>query len=149
MLDQIKTLIRENDLCVLATGSGEGPHTSLMAYICDEDVTAIYLVTPSQSLKYRNILQDGRVSLLVDTREKDPRGTIRALTISGQARVVPDERQRHPMLQAFARRHRHLKGLLAQDDIVLVCVRIKALQLLNGPQEAHHILLSDGAAGPA
>lgn len=74
MLEQIKTLVRENDMCVLATGSGEGPHTSLMAYICDEDVTAIYLVTPSQSLKYRNIMLDGRVSLLVDTGKKIPAG---------------------------------------------------------------------------
>ncbi len=144
MLEKIRTLIRENDICVLATGGAEGPHTSLMAYVCSEDATDIYLVTSSKSLKYRNIIQDGRVSLLVDTRDKDTRGTIRALTIGGQARVVLDEREKHTMLQAFARRHGHLKGLLEQADIALVRIQIRSLQLLNGPQEAHHILLPEG-----
>ncbi|MBI5062647.1 MAG: pyridoxamine 5'-phosphate oxidase family protein [Desulfatitalea sp.] len=143
MLEKIKTLIRENDICVLATGGAEGPHTSLMAYICSEAATDIYLVTPSKSLKYRNIIQNGRVSLLVDTRDKDSRGTIRALTINGQARVVLDEREKNTMLQVFARRHSHLTDLLEQVDIALVRIQVRSLQLLNGPQEAHHILLPE------
>jgi nitroimidazol reductase NimA-like FMN-containing flavoprotein (pyridoxamine 5'-phosphate oxidase superfamily) len=144
MLEKIKTLIRENDICVLATGGAEGPHTSLMAYICSEAATDIYLVTPSKSLKYRNIIQDGRVSLLMDTRDRNTRGTIRALTIGGQARVVLDEGERNTILQAFARRHGHLKGLLEQEDIALVRIQVRSLQFLNGPQEAHHILLPEG-----
>jgi len=148
MLEKIKTLVRENDICVLATAGVEGPHTSLMAYLCSEDATDIYLVTPRQSLKFRNIVQGERVSLLVDTREKDPRGTIRALTIAGQARVVLDEDERAKMLQAFACRHGHLIGLLEQGDVALVRIQIRTFQLLNGPQEAHHIVLSEGGERP-
>jgi nitroimidazol reductase NimA-like FMN-containing flavoprotein (pyridoxamine 5'-phosphate oxidase superfamily) len=143
MLDKIKTLVRENDICVLATSGADGPHTSLMAYVCAEEVADIYLVTSRHSLKYRNMVQDERVSLLVDTRDKEPRGTIRALTITGQARVVPDGAQRDDLLQRFVRRHPHLGGLLAQENIALVRIRIRAFQLLNGPQEAHHILLPE------
>jgi len=34
VLEKIKTLIRENNICVLATIGAKGPHNSLMAYTC-------------------------------------------------------------------------------------------------------------------
>lgn len=42
MLDKIKTLICGNDICVLATVGPDGPHTSLMAYICNADGSEIF-----------------------------------------------------------------------------------------------------------
>ena len=42
MLDTIKELIRQNDLCVLATIGPQGPHTSLMAYTSSSDATRMF-----------------------------------------------------------------------------------------------------------
>ena len=141
MLEKIKTLVRENDICVLATAGVEGPHTSLMAYLCSEDVTDIYLVMSRRSRQIPKHRPGSKSQFAGGYPRKDPRSTIRALTIDGQARVVLDEGESNMMLQAFARRHSHLNGLLEQGDISLVRIQIRTLQLLNGPQQAHHILL--------
>ncbi len=141
MLETMKTLIRESDLCVLATSGPEGPHASLMACICSADAGTLYLVTARQSQKFRNIALDSRVSVLLDTREKDPRGIIRALTLHGQARIAPEGAEKDEMLARFARTHPHLEGLIHRGDIALVVIRIRSLQLLNGPQEAHHVVI--------
>lgn len=141
MIETMKALIRETDLCVLATSGPDGPHTSLMACICSEDAVSLYLVTARHSQKFRNIALDNRVSVLMDTREKDPRGIIRALTIHGQARIIPAGDEMNEMVGRFVLKHPHLKGLVHQGDIALVGIQIRSLQLLNGPLEAHHIVL--------
>ncbi len=63
-LERVERLIRRKDLCVLATAGSEGPHTSLMAYICPPGTLNLYFLTPIRSRKYLNVLADPRVSLL-------------------------------------------------------------------------------------
>ena len=111
MLEKIKTLVRENDICVLATTGANDPHTSLMAYACSADCTEIYMVTPAKTLKYRNLTGNPKVSLLVDTREKELRASIQALTITGKAHTVRDTGKKDAVRMQIQQRHDHLQGL--------------------------------------
>jgi len=143
VLEKIKTLIRENNICVLATIGAKGPHTSLMAYTCSTDCTEIYLVTPVNTLKYRNLTSNARVSLLVDTREKESRLTVRALTITGKASVIGDRGKINAVRSQIRQSHAHLQDLPDQPDIALICVSIETIQLQNGIHESHFVRLSD------
>ena len=69
MLSTMKNLAKEKDMCVLATASGGAPHCSLMAYVTDEDCSEIYMATQRNTQKYKNVLENPFVSLLIDTRE--------------------------------------------------------------------------------
>ena len=141
MLDQINAIIRENDICVLATAGEQGPHTSLMAYACSPDCSRVYLVTPRQTQKYRNLCAQPNVSLMVDTREQQPRGLVRALTINGRGYEISDAAESAAVREVFSQRHAHLLPLLEQNDIAFFSLVVEALQLLNGPSEAHYIRL--------
>jgi nitroimidazol reductase NimA-like FMN-containing flavoprotein (pyridoxamine 5'-phosphate oxidase superfamily) len=55
MLERMKALAREKDICVLATLSGARPHCSLMAYATDDRCTEIYMITHRHTTKYRNL----------------------------------------------------------------------------------------------
>ncbi len=83
MLDQMKALARAKNICVLATVAGRKPHCSLMAYVCDERCEEIYMVTHKNTHKYKNLMHNPSVSLLIDTRENAPRAWARALTVAG------------------------------------------------------------------
>lgn len=143
LLEKIQTLIRENNICVLATIGTKGPHTSLMAYTCSTDCTEIYLVTPVNTLKYRNLTSNARVSLLVDTREKESRLTVRALTITGKASVIEDRDKIYAVRSQIKQRHAHMQDLPDQLDIAFICVSIETIQLQNGVHESHFLRLSD------
>ena len=52
MLDQMKALARENNMCVLATDAGRKPYCSLMAYVTSESCEEIYMVTQRNTQKY-------------------------------------------------------------------------------------------------
>ena len=68
MLETMKEVMRSQDMCVLATVSGDKPHCSLMAYVTDEDCRTIYMITHRHTAKYRNLTANPCLSLLIDTR---------------------------------------------------------------------------------
>jgi len=141
MLDTIKELIRQNDLCVLATTGPTGPHTSLMAYTASSDGSRIFLVTPKNTLKYENMIRDARVSIMIDSRDKRARQEVRALTVSGHAAVVTDSETIRDLRGAFAARYPHLKRLLEEPDAAWISVQVDSYQLLDGVHDAHHVRL--------
>ena len=141
MIDKMKTLVRRQDSCVLATTDGAVPHCSLMAYIVDENCENLYLVTPRRTLKYDNICRHPHVSLLIDTRGEADRGRVMALTVAGTCSEVVGETERTDLLERFAAAHPHLDGFIRAGETAFLCVAIRTLQLLDGPDRAHYATL--------
>jgi nitroimidazol reductase NimA-like FMN-containing flavoprotein (pyridoxamine 5'-phosphate oxidase superfamily) len=94
-------------MCVLATAREGKPHCSLMAYVADEEVEWIYMVTHRNTTKYANLLSNEQVSLLVDNRCEglpDDRSNIQALTVHGTFHVVEEEGAKKQILAQFRER---------------------------------------------
>ncbi len=140
MLETMKKLAKEKDLCVLATISGDKPHCSLMAYTTDDDCREIYMATHRSTQKYRNITENPFVSLLIDTRE-DHRGSTRpdtkAMTISGIYERMGDEQKKALARSRLLKRHPHLKAILEHPDTDILCIRVTSFLLLDGLTDAH------------
>ncbi len=86
MRRDIQEMIAANRFCVLATVSEGTPHCSLMFYAASDDGREIYMATPRNTRKYRNLVANPSVSLLIDTRHATDQGLTgptRALTITG------------------------------------------------------------------
>ena len=137
MLSIMKKLAREKDLCVLATTSGGEPHCSLMAYVSDHDGREIYMVTQRNTQKYKNLLENPSVSLLIDTREDRPRLEAKAMTVSGKCEVVKDEAKQTLVRAKLLERHPHLKEFLSRPDAAILCVRVASFLLLDGLTDAY------------
>lgn len=138
MLEQMKTLARKENTCVLATISGTKPYCSLMAYAADDACKEIYMVTHRKTRKYRNLMKNPAVSLLIDTREKSSRTSAQALTVEGEFRIIEDAPKRAAVRQTILRAHPHLKTFINHQDAELICIEVKAFLLLNGLTEAHY-----------
>jgi nitroimidazol reductase NimA-like FMN-containing flavoprotein (pyridoxamine 5'-phosphate oxidase superfamily) len=140
MLEEMKRLLKEKDMCVLATVSGSRPHCSLMAYATDEDCREIYMATQKQTQKYSNLTANPSVSLLVDTREEHPgsrRPEARALTVTGVFLQTEDEVRKISARKRLLDRHPHLREFLDTPDTVIFGIRITSFLLLQGIMEAH------------
>lgn len=148
MLENIKALVKGKDICVLATVSENGaPHCSLMAYIADEECTEIYMVTRSSTAKYKNLLNNSAVSLLIDSREITPREKAQALTASGVFQPIEDSRKRGRVHAELLTRHPHLKAFIQHPDTVLVGVKVESYLLLEGLTKSHFVRLQDNFPG--
>jgi nitroimidazol reductase NimA-like FMN-containing flavoprotein (pyridoxamine 5'-phosphate oxidase superfamily) len=140
MLEKMKALAKEQDICVLATVSGGNPHCSLMAYTTDDDCREIYMVTHKETKKYRNLIENPSVSLLIDTREEHAgsrRPQAKALTVTGLFQRIDEESKKALARDRLLERHPHLAGFLDQTDAELLCIKVTSFLLLNGLTEAH------------
>ena len=138
MLSEMKQLVREKNICVLATVAGGSPYCSLMAYAANEDGTEIFMATRRSTKKFRNLIENPAVSLMIDTREETPHGPTRALTIEGSCGRVEDDSRRRLARHRLLSAHPHLKEFLDHADSEMLCVKIRSFLLLRGLTEAYH-----------
>jgi general stress protein 26 len=135
MNQKISELIKNNDVCVLATVAGASPHCSLMSYAATEDGREIYMVTHKNTKKFENLERNPGVSLLIDSRETDrgeKRHKAKALTVTGIYEKVKDEPKTGEIRRRLLDRHPHLKDFINDPQAQFILIRVKAFQLLEG-----------------
>lgn len=140
MLETMKKLAKEKDICVLATASEGIPHCSLMAYATDEECREVYMATYRNSQKYKNLMENPSVSLLIDTREENTgahRSEAKAMTIAGIHHRIEDRQKEAMIREKLLKRHPHLEPFLNGPDGEIICVRISSFLLLNGLTKAY------------
>ena len=137
MLAAMKALAREKNICVMATVSDRKPHCSLMAYVTDENCTEMYMVTHKNTNKYRNLMENPSVSLLIDTREISPRTKAKALTVEGVCAIIGSEEKRKAVQAKLLAVHPHLSEFINHSQAEILCVKIRSFLLLRGLEEAH------------
>ncbi|MBU2552202.1 MAG: pyridoxamine 5'-phosphate oxidase family protein [Proteobacteria bacterium] len=138
MIEQMTRFLQANDIGVLATCLDDEPHCSLMAYTAAPDGRTLYLISLRSTRKYRNLIRNDRVSLLVDDRAASgpDRGRVQALTVYGRCRPVEDRTEADQARRRITERHPHLVSLANAPDACVLAVRITALLLLDGPDQA-------------
>lgn len=141
MLEKMIALLRTNDMCVLATCRGGKPHCSLMAYLVDDDGLTVYMATRQDTTKFRNILENPRVSLLVDNRlqNADDRSTIQSLTVEGFYTPLENPAKEEHVRRLLRQRHPHIVGLLDHPQSAILPIKVLAFLLLDGPEKASHL----------
>lgn len=140
MIEKINTLIREKDTCVLSTVSGNSnPHCSLMAYATDDECREIYMITPRLSRKYRNLLNNPVVSLLIDSRGPEPLQGVQALTVRGVSEPFPDDIKKADAADRLLGRHPYLKDFIKDPENEFIRIKIQSHLLLNGLTKSHYI----------
>ena len=143
MIEKIKALIRENGTCVMATVFNDKPHCSLMSYATDDECHEIYMITRRETKKYRNLLQNPSVSLLIDTRAESAAGrhtgVAMALTINGVFEKISDTAKRELALTQLQERHPELRAFIDNSGAELIVVRCLSFQLLECLQNSYFV----------
>jgi hypothetical protein len=104
-----------------------------MAFTPLSGVRYLLLATYRDTLKHRNLLEDGRVAVLIDDREAEPTpvGQRLVLTALGNATEVPED-ERHAAARAHVSRHPNLEEFLRSPDCTLVRVAVQTYQVVAG-----------------
>ena len=145
MIEQMKQLVRDEKFCVLATVSDNNPYCSLMAYVPEEDCSKIYMATHRNTVKYRNLMENSAVSLLIDTREKmngNKKHETKALTITGRFAEVKDGFWRKKARNMLLQRHPYLGVFLDHPKSCLFAVEIHTFLLLDGFSDSYYEVVS-------
>jgi len=128
----VQQLLDVTGFAILATKGAGQPHASLIAVTPFQGWRQLLFATYRDTLKYRNLQRNHKVSVLVDGC-KASRGGGQAgfvVTAVGQAQDITAD-QRPAALQAHLQRHPDLAAFLQSPDCVLVAVAVEAYQVVR------------------
>ena len=139
VLDRLRTLNRKQRHAVLATDAQGHPYTSLVAYALTADGKGVLFATPKSTRKYKNILANNRVSLLIDTRSNTDKGYMQSesLTMIGKAHPVRKGTKWTSLAEILIKKHPRLAEFVRSPETALIyvemmhCVHVSQFQTVS------------------
>lgn len=140
----IAGLVSDQLLAVLATHSSGQPYTSLISVAASDDLTAFFFATSRKTSKYRNIMEDGRVALLIDNRSNrtEDLALASALTVIGTGAEVAGK-DREEATRKLLGRHPSLAGFLKDPATALLHIAVSRYILVGRFQEVAVLDMED------
>ncbi len=125
--ERLRALDRQERHGVLATDAGGQPYTSLVAYAFSPGLTGVLFATPRETQKYRNLLKNPKVSVLINTRTNTAADYLQAeaVTIIGVARPLPPGKEREALAAHFLQKHPDLRDFVRSPPTALVRVAVR------------------------
>ena len=128
----IRDLLESQRLAVLTTVKNDQPHTSLMAFIFSDDLKELIVATGTSTRKYQNIVENPKVSLLVDNRTEVAADFSLALALSIFGKAQPLEASRQDECAGhYLFRHPALKFFLDAESTVLLRIEVSHYSLVS------------------
>jgi nitroimidazol reductase NimA-like FMN-containing flavoprotein (pyridoxamine 5'-phosphate oxidase superfamily) len=126
VLERLSALDRNQLHAVLATDSDGQPYTSMIAYVLAPDKKGIVFSTPGKTQKYKNILKNNRISLLIDTRSNTEKDYMSAesLTVLGHAIPVRRGRRWSELAGLLVKKHPALNTIIHSPETKLIFIKI-------------------------
>lgn len=145
---EIQRVLETSQFTILATQHNGQPHASLMAFIPFDGLRYLIVATYRNTLKYRNVLKDGRVAMLIDNHIAPGSAGHRnlVLTAHGIASEVTSSDYK-AIEQAYLARHSNLRDFLASPDCVLLRVLISAYEVVGSTDDVIWYKVADIATG--
>jgi hypothetical protein len=131
--EYVKRAMQGSRFAVLATEGDGQPHASLIAITPIEGFRQIVFATYRSTIKYRNLLQNSRVAVLIEVRDMGNSGFDEdfVLTAFGSAAEI-NIAENEADLSIHLKRHPDLKMFLQSADCALIRVIFQKFQVVHG-----------------
>jgi len=144
MQKQINKLFASQQLAVLSTQRDGQPYSSLMAFAYTPDLKNIVVATGKSTRKHQNIVQESRVSLLIDNRSnsEDDFHAAMALTVLGKAQLIKDA-ERPEYMELYLGRHPYLEKFLTSPTTAFLKIAVYHYLLVSRFQNVMEYSIRD------
>lgn len=141
---EIEKLLSSQKLAVLATERDGQPYSSLMAFAHTSDLATIVVATGVATRKHVNLLQESRVSLLIDTRTNSESDfhQAAAVTVIGKAEKLKNT-DHHPLRDIYLDKHPYLESFLDAPTTSLFKITVFHYLIVNRFQNVMEYHLTD------
>lgn len=132
---KIKSISDQTRFAVLATDINGFPYANLVGFLLSEDLKNLYFFTSKNTRKYKNIINNPHVCLLIDSRDKFTDNTflITAITVIGRAEVMDNASRQ--IVDKYLEKNVELEDFTESPFNVLIKVDIERYILVDKFQE--------------
>ncbi len=141
---KIANLLGSQQLAVLSTQRDGQPYSSLMAFAFTPELANIVVATGKSTRKHQNLMQESRVSLLIDNRsnsENDFHAAL-AVTVIGKAQLI-GQPERPGYEKIYLQRHPYLEKFLTSPTTAFVKITVSHYVLVSRFQDVMEYRLGD------
>jgi nitroimidazol reductase NimA-like FMN-containing flavoprotein (pyridoxamine 5'-phosphate oxidase superfamily) len=126
-LKQMLASFEDLRFAVLATSDEGRPYASLIAFAFTPDCQTVIFATPKATRKYRNMMSQKSVSILIDNRSGTPEDLSRAeaVTLVGTARPVRAGARKEEYRKVFRKKHPRLASFIDDPGTALMAMLIE------------------------
>ena len=126
---QLQGLLRElfasQKFAALATEDGGKPHNCLVAFATTDDLRHLLFTTSRDTSKYRNIVAESRVAILVDSRSNQDSDLLNAIAVTATGKAKESKgNERDRLLGIYLAKHPQLADFANASENTLVKVEI-------------------------
>lgn len=123
-------------LAVLATDTGTGPYTNLVAFAATPDLHQFYFVTPRATRKWAHLEHNHQVALLIDNRHNTVAyfSHAAAATVLGAAEELQGA-AKQSALALYLEKHPNLTEFAGAPGCALLRVQVNKIYLVNRFQQ--------------
>jgi hypothetical protein len=142
--EYIEDVLKLNKFAVLATEGNGQPHTSLIAITPFESFRQLIFATYRNTLKYRNLVNNSKVAVLIESRDANMKGLQKSivLTIIGQSEEIGIA-ENESAYRAHLKRHPQMKSFMLSSDCVIIRIIAQSYQVVYGIDEIRWIKADD------
>jgi uncharacterized pyridoxamine 5'-phosphate oxidase family protein len=121
----LRQVVGAQRFAVLATLNSQQPYSNLVAFAVSDDLRHIIFATDRNTQKYRNILSNDKVAMLIDNRSNSQSDFTKALaiTVLGIASELNGDRS-DKLVQSYLNRHPSLTEFLQRPDTAVIRVML-------------------------
>ncbi len=132
----IKTLFDSQTFAVLSTQRDGQPYASLVAFGASNSLHQIFFLTPRSTRKYKNLIHNPNVAVLISNHENKPDDTHKAVCVTATGTAFDIEnQQKNEFSDLITERHPHLKAFSMDAATALVCVRVETFFVVSEFQD--------------
>jgi uncharacterized pyridoxamine 5'-phosphate oxidase family protein len=130
--ERVTELIENQLVGVLSTTSKGKPYSCLVSFRFTEDLESIIFATKRDRLKYRKMMENHNVSIIIDDRENRPDDfqRVTSLTVLGTAQEA-ENGERKLLMDFLLEKHPHLSEFVRSDDTAIIQVSVNWLYIVT------------------
>jgi heme iron utilization protein len=141
-LNKIKKYLLPQRFGVLCTNDKGQPYSSLISFVMSDDTEMILFATNKNTHKYKNMMEESRVSFLIDNRsgtESDFENAIAATAIGYAIEI--NENEKINFLKILLDKHQSLGNFLSSESTSLFRIDVKKYVIVSNFQNVEEIYL--------
>lgn len=129
---RISNVLENQRIAVLGTSKDNEPYSCLVAFAMTDDLKELVFATMRQRLKYRNIMANPRVTLIIDNRDvsnSDFNDTT-SITMIGTAQDIKSD-GRDQYASILLDRHPSLSDFVKSSDCAIISVLLDKMYIVS------------------
>jgi heme iron utilization protein len=147
---RIRELFQQQLLGVLATNTGAAgaePYVSLIAFAASADLRRLFFYTSRSTRKFTNMVDNSRVSMLIDNRSNQAGDFQTALAVTVLGRAMEQQGpQKITLQQLFLARHPELESFALDPSSALMEILVDRYILVSSFQQVQDLVMDTTVA---